>query len=53
MSLHLWEAVHDADTRSDPLFDVHPEIVASTPPSLQRVLLAVTAAIVPPRSAVA
>ncbi len=40
MSLHLWQAVRDADVRSDPLFDVDPTIVESTPPSLQRVLLA-------------
>ena len=40
MSLHLWEAVHDANARSDPLFDIDPEAVTSEPPSLQRVLLA-------------
>ena len=40
MSLHLWEAVHDADARSDPLFVVDPALGGSTPPSLQRVLLA-------------
>lgn len=40
MSLNLWEAVHDADARSHPLFDIDPELVPSTPPSLQRVLLA-------------
>lgn len=40
MSLHLWEAVHDADVRSDPLFVVDPASIESPPPSLQRVLLA-------------
>lgn len=40
MSLHLWEAVHDANARSEPLFDIDPDIATSTPPSLQRVLLA-------------
>lgn len=40
MPLHLWEAIHDADIRSDPLFDIEPTLVTSTPPSLQRVLLA-------------
>lgn len=40
MSLHLWEAVHDAEIRSDPLFDIDPTLVVSPPPSLQRVLLA-------------
>lgn len=40
MSLHLWEAVHDADVRSDRLFDVDPATARSAPPSLQRVLLA-------------
>lgn len=40
MSLHLWEAVHDADVRSDPLFVVDSASIESPPPSLQRVLLA-------------
>ncbi|MDE0802556.1 MAG: hypothetical protein OSA99_04450 [Acidimicrobiales bacterium] len=40
MPLHLWEAIHDADARSEPLFDLDPTIIGSTPPSLQRVLLA-------------
>ena len=40
MPLHLWEAIHDADVRSDPLFAIDPSLVGSTPPSLQRVLLA-------------
>lgn len=40
MSLPLWEAVHDANARSEPLFDIDPDMAESTPPSLQRVLLA-------------
>ncbi len=40
MSMHLSEAVHDADVRSDPLFIVDPASIESPPPSLQRVLLA-------------
>lgn len=40
MSLHLWEAVHDADVRSDPLFVIDPDVAHPEPPSLQRVLLA-------------
>ena len=40
MSLHLWEAVHHANERSEPLFDIDPDVATSTPPSLQRVLLA-------------
>lgn len=43
MSLHLWEAVHDADVRSDPLFVIDPDVVDHEPPSLQRVLLAAAA----------
>ncbi len=43
MSLHLWEAVHDADVRSDPLFLIDPDVVEHEPPSLQRVLLAAAA----------
>lgn len=43
MSLHLWEAVQDANARSEPLFDIDADTAASTPPSLQRVLLAAAA----------
>ena len=43
MSLHLWEAIHDADIRSDPLFVIDPDVVEPEPPSLQRVLLAAAA----------
>ena len=26
MSLHLWEAIHDADARSEPLFEIDPAL---------------------------
>lgn len=42
MSLHLWEAIHDAEVRSTPLFDLALDS-PSAPPSLQRVLLAAAA----------
>lgn len=40
MSLHLWEAIHDANVRSDPIFTIRPDWLDSQPPSLQRVMLA-------------
>lgn len=42
MPLHLWEAIHDAETRGEPVFDTDPTM-EPTPPSLQRVLLAAAA----------